>query len=105
MADLALARNRACTSGARRTVTFRPADDEYRIPGVSDLKNPSADYVVKLSGSPYDCDLVSADFGGDTAVVFDGYGVPDSGGQVVIRAGEYQKIIVLDAGSGKAKVQ
>ena len=48
---------------------------------------------------------MSATFGGDAAVTFDGYGVPSAGGRIVISAGQYQKTIVLDAASGKAEMQ
>jgi len=104
-ADLALARDRARTYGAQRSVTFNPAAEQYQIPGLRDLKSSSGDYVVNLADRPYRADLVSADFGGDATVVFDGYGVPDGGGQVVVQVGEYQKTVVLDPNTGKAAVQ
>ena len=104
-ADLDLARNHARISGASKTVVFIPADEEYQITGVKDLKTGASDYEVDLSAGPYHSDLVSADFGGDANVVFDAYGVPDGGGQVVIRAGSFQKTVVLNADSGKAQVQ
>lgn len=104
VADLSLARKSARAAGAARTVTFTPASNEYRIPDVGSLKNSSADHVVQLADA-YSASLVSANFGGDAVVVFDAYGVPDSGGQVVVQAGSFQKTVVLNADSGKAKVQ
>lgn len=104
VADLSLARSSARAAGASRTVTFIPASNEYRIPDVGSLKDSSADHVVQLADA-HSASLVSASFGGDAVVVFDGYGMPDSGGQVVVQAGSFQKTVVLDADSGKAKVQ
>lgn len=105
VADLALARSRARISSTQHTVTFSPAADQYQLPGVADLKNSSVDYLVDLSAHPYHADLLSADFGGDATVVFDGYGTPDSSGQIVIEVGDIQKIIALDQDTGKASVQ
>ena len=42
---------------------------------------------------------------GDAQVVFDGYGMPDSGGTVIVQWGSIQKTVVLDADTGKASVQ
>ncbi len=99
------ARTSARVSGSSRTATFTPAANEYRILGVGSLKDSSADHVVQLADESHSASLVSADFGGDTIVIFDGYGMPDSGGQVVVQAGPFQKTVVLDPDSGKAKVQ
>lgn len=105
VADLALARSRARISSTQHSVAFTPATDQYQLPGVADLKNSSGDYLVDLSARPYYADLFSADFGGETTVVFDGYGTPNSSGQIVVEVGNIQKIISLDQDTGKASVQ
>lgn len=105
VADLALSRSRARITSTQHTVAFTPAADQYQLPGVADLKNSAADYLVDLSARPYHADLLSADFGGDGTVVFDGYGKPDSSGQVIVQVGDIQKIIALDQDTGKASVQ
>jgi len=46
---------------------------------------------------------VSASFGGDATLIYDGFGKPDSGGQVVIAVGAYQKTILVDAGTGQPR--
>ena len=104
-ADLALAGRAARTAGASKTVSFSVAGAEYTIPGLPSLRDSTADYRVVLSDSPYQAAVVSADFGGDADVAFDGYGTPDSGGSISIQVGEYTKTVVLDAGSGKATIQ
>ncbi len=105
VADLALARDKARVAGANRTVTFDVASEQYQLGGISDLNNRPGGYSVDLTVEPYHAELLSADFGGNATVVFDGYGVPDSAGQVVIKSGSYQKTVALDADSGKASVQ
>ena len=82
--DLSFARDRARTTSASQVVTFSPDTNEYQIPGVVDLKESSPNYTVRLSGDPYNAQLVSADFGGSNSVTFNGYGVPSSGGAVVV---------------------
>jgi prepilin-type N-terminal cleavage/methylation domain-containing protein len=104
-ADLAMARDHAWTTGARQVVTFDPNTHEYRLPGIRSLERSTAEYVVILSKAPYDAEIISADFQGQSNVTFDGYGLPDRSGQVVVKAGSFQKTIVLDGNTGDAKVQ
>jgi len=104
-ADLALARNRACGASQNVTVAFGLTANEVTIIGVPHLNDPCSDYVTSLSAEPYKARLVWADFGGDSQVVFDLHGVPDSSGQVVIEVGNVQQTIVLDPVTGKAAVQ
>jgi len=104
-ADLEYAANRARTSSSSLTVVFAPGSNRYQMAGVPDLRDSSNDYTVVLTDSPFRSSLTSAGFGGDTSVVFDGYGVPDSGGTVVVARGSYQKTVVLNPETGKASVQ
>ena len=105
VADLGLARSRARSQSNSQTVVFNLATSQYQMPGAPDLKNPANTYTVLLGGAPYQARLVSVDFGGSSQVTFDGYGVPDRGGTLVISAGGVQRTIVLEATSGKANVQ
>ena len=104
-ADLGLARSRAKVKGATQTVLFTLASDSYTLPGVAGLDRPSDPYTVVVSAEPYKADLVSASFGGSTTASFNGYGAPAAGGSVVVQAGATQKTVLLDAGTGEAKVQ
>ncbi|MDP6543810.1 MAG: prepilin-type N-terminal cleavage/methylation domain-containing protein [Phycisphaerae bacterium] len=104
-ADLTFARKRARISSSSQAVNFNVAENAYQLPGVTDSKTAASDYSVTLSSSRYKARIVSADFDGDADVTFDGYGVPDSGGTVVVAVGDYSKTILLDADSGKAEVQ
>jgi prepilin-type N-terminal cleavage/methylation domain-containing protein len=104
-ADLELARKHAVTSSANQQVAFSTAADHYTLVNVPDPDHASLQYEVRLSHAPYRASLSSVDFGGDEMVQFDGYGVPDSGGTVVIQAGAYQKTVTLDPDSGRATLQ
>ena len=73
--------------------------------GVAHLNDSAAAYSVLMADPPYRSTLVSADFGGDATVKFDGFGVPDSGGTVVVAAGGISVTVVLDANTGEAAIQ
>jgi prepilin-type N-terminal cleavage/methylation domain-containing protein len=105
VADLAMARSRANSTSTTVTVVFNVASSQYQMPGVPDLKHSTATYTVLLGGEPYKATLVSANFASTSQVTFDGYGVPNCGGTVVVRAGGFQRTITLDANSGKAAWQ
>lgn len=100
--DLALARRQAKITSSNQTVAFTLATNSYLIAGIGDRDRGTVDYEVVLSQSPYRATLVSADFGGDADIVFDGFGVPDSGGTIVVEVGRFQKTIVVDPQTGRA---
>ena len=102
---MAFARTIARTSGKGQTVSFSVASDRYQMPGVPDLKDPSIDYAVILSEGLHRVTMISADFGGDAEVIFDGFGIPDTGGSVIVQAADVRKTIVLDKDTRKATVE
>lgn len=104
-ADLTLARAEARTASASRTIAFDTAANRYQVLGVADLDNSGSVYTLELSDEPYHATLASADFAGNNQVTFDGYGVPSSGGSVVVQVGNVTKTVLLDPDSGKATVQ
>ncbi|MHC4218112.1 MAG: GspH/FimT family pseudopilin [Planctomycetota bacterium] len=105
VADLELARATAQMQSARVTVYFDVANDRYDIPGVSSLHDPETDVGVDLSREPYRADLVAASFGANDYASFDGYGIPDSGGVIVVSCGTTMMTISLDLETGLASVQ
>ena len=105
VADLALARQTAKSTSSSRTVEFDAADDSYVIPNVRELDTAGTMYRVQLQDPPYQAQIVSVDLGGDWQIIFDGFGIPDSGGIVIVRAGDVQYKIVVDADTGAAQVQ
>ncbi len=103
--DLALASRHARNAGASRTLTFHSAGGEYTISGLAGLEKSAHPYRVDLSAEPYRTRVDSVDFGGDGEVTFNGYGVADSSGQVVLKSGDITRTITFDADSGRATVQ
>ncbi len=104
-ADLALARQTAKSTSSSRTVQFDAADDSYVISNVRELDTAGTMYRVQLQDPPYQAQIVSVDLGGDWEITFDGFGIPDSGGFVIVQAGDYQYTIVVDPETGAAEVQ
>lgn len=102
--DLTLAQRKAKFSSTSQEINFCTGDDSYyEIVGMQDPDHPAKPYVVSLLDEPYRAKIVSAAFGGDAEVVFDGYGMPDSGGTIVIRSGTFQRTITVDADTGTVK--
>lgn len=100
-----LARRRAKISSAAQSVQFDPISHSYVLPGVPHLDHSGLDYRVELENSFYATSIVSIDFGGDAQLLFDGFGVPDSAGTVVVQSGRYQRTITVDPDTGEASVQ
>lgn len=103
--DLNETRDRAWSTGTNQTVIFTPASDSYVIVGMAPLDGQAGDYTVDLTEEPYGASLMSATFGGDSTVIFNGYGVCDSDGTIVVQVGDYQYTIVLNAEIGTASIQ
>ena len=103
-ADLELARRRARISSAAQSVQFDAGAQSYVLPGVPHVDHPDRDYQVELARPPYEASIVSADLGGDSELLFDGYGAPDSAATIVIQSGKHQKTITVDPDTGEASV-
>lgn len=100
--DLAFGRATAKSTSRSIVLDFDLKANGYDIEGVPG----QGDIEVELGVAPYHAQLVSISFGGIKKWVrFDGYGVPDDGGTIVIAGGGVTKTIVLDVDSGKATVQ
>jgi len=104
-ADLGLAQSQAKSQSATCTVGFYVATEAYVLQGVRALDGGASDYTVDLTVQPYGADIVSADFDGNAKVAFDGWGLPNAGGTIVITVQSEQRTIVLDAETGEATIQ
>lgn len=102
--DLSLAKRRARMTGTPQKVKFDVADSDYSLPGILDPDHPGLTYGVDLKQEPYRATILAAEFGGDADITFDGYGMPDAGGAVVIQVGNRQRTVTLDPVTGKAVV-
>jgi type II secretory pathway pseudopilin PulG len=105
VADLALARRQARASSSSQTVKFSGASGSYELVGMSHPDHPAEKYKVYLYKEPYSARQVSADFGGDNEILFDGWGAPDSGGSVVIQVGDNSRTISVDPETGEASIE
>lgn len=103
--DFALARSDAKAASSSRTVEFNVGDGTYEVLEMPALDGGAGNYVVDLSERPYEASVVSADFNGTAQVIFNGWGIPDSGGTVVLSVGSEQRTIVVNGETGEATVQ
>jgi prepilin-type N-terminal cleavage/methylation domain-containing protein len=102
-ADLELARHTARLTSTKQTLTV--IGMTYSMtPAVAGLDQPSEVYSVDLSKEPYVLDVLAANFGGLTHVDFDGYGMPSSGGTIILQTGIHQCIVSLDAATGQVSI-
>lgn len=104
-ADLALAQQWARTRSTTVTLTVDTSTNSYRIPSLAALDHRGGAYVVWLGRAPYQVKVHSAVFGGDGSISFNGYGVPDSAGEVVVALNSFSAKVSLDATTGRATVQ
>jgi len=104
--DFEWARTEARATSGVVTVAFEPAPRNcLRISALAALDDSSESYIVHFDNAPYQAQLVSAVFGTDQSVNFDGFGQPDSGGTVVVESGGIRRTIVLNVETGWALVQ
>ena len=103
--DLRLARSHAKSVSVSQSVVFNsPATHQYETPGMDDPQRPGQTYSVSIAAEPYLATIVTVDFDGDSTIVFDGYGQPDSGGSITVQAGTHQRTVTVDAETGKVDV-
>jgi len=102
--DLSLARRSARAGSVTRVIAFDLSTDRYRVGGVGSLDRAAGAYEVWLADEPYEVEIVKVDFDGETRVTFDGWGVPASGGTVVVGTRGQQWKIVLDVDTGQTEV-
>ncbi len=105
VADLDLARTTAKSASKDVTVSSDITNNRYTAPGVKGFKSSGVELGVDLGDGPYYATLVAVNLGGDQEVVFDGYGIPDSGGTITVSCGTSTRVILLDSQAGLASVQ
>ncbi len=106
VADLNMARNAAMRSSTPHEVVFSVTDNVYQLPNVPDLDRPNSIYRVALDKHGYGASLASVRFGedGDVDLAYNIYGIPDSGGTIVLRVGQHQRRVNIDASTGRASI-
>ncbi|UCD74310.1 MAG: hypothetical protein JSV91_11015 [Phycisphaerales bacterium] len=104
IADLSLAQAQAKATSNSWTVSFNDAADTYTFFDGTTFASATQKTAVDLTEPPYHASIASPDFDGDAQVIFDGYGVADSGGTVIVRSGGFRKLITLDGATSKIVV-
>ncbi len=99
--DLRIAQAEAIKSQRYVTVQFYVAESAYRTIFASDGALVPGPKSVRLAESTYRVSLVSAGFSGEAEAVFDRFGMPLAGGNVVIGINDLQITVTLDGASGR----
>lgn len=102
--DLRQAQSYAKTTSSTCTVSYYVDTEQYQLTNVPSFDGQPGDYIVDLSVDPYHAKLTSADFGGATQVIFNGWGLPNSAGTVIIEVGSEQRTVVVDGETGEVTI-
>jgi prepilin-type N-terminal cleavage/methylation domain-containing protein len=105
VADLELAQATAKAKGSSLTVIINQGTDTVVLSGQTGLDPHVAEYCTKLSESPYRADITESSFPADNSIIFDGWGIPDSGGYATLQVGSEARTISVDADTGKATIE
>ena len=105
VADLELAQATAKAKGSSITVIINQSTETVVLSGQAGLDPHVAEYCTKLSESPYRANITESSFPTDNNIIFDGWGIPDSGGTAVLTVGSETRTITVDAYTGRAIIQ
>jgi len=98
--DIALTQARAKATSTSQKIAFDVAADCYTVSGIQHLDHSTEEYVVDMAGPPYEARVLFVNFGEDQELIYDGYGVPDSGGAMLIECGNHRRTINVDEQTG-----
>ncbi len=104
VSDLALAQQRARQLSSSQSVQFDSGSSGYVLSGMPDPAHPASTYKMALGEAPYEVAIVQVEFGGDEELIFDGFGVPDSGGDVFLRLGDQLRKVAVAGTTGRATI-
>ena len=103
--DITLAQARARARGAAQSIRIRQGADEVVVFNATGLDPQTPEYTTKIWDSPYQADITASVFAGDNYLIFDGWGIPDSGGYAVLQVGSEERTINVDPNTGKATIE
>lgn len=104
-ADFALTQRMARNTSASKTIRFDSVNNSYQISTLTKLDNSGDAYIVSLQDPPYQAELGLIDLGGDWQVIFDGFGIPNSGGFVDVQNHGFRYRVILNAETGATEIQ
>jgi Tfp pilus assembly protein FimT len=101
--DLELTRQTARLTSTPQTIVF--TNEMYTLPeAVKDLNDPNARYVVDLTAAPYEITTIAANFSNAQTATFNGYGLPSSGGTVVVTCNGHSSSVIVNAVTGEITI-
>jgi prepilin-type N-terminal cleavage/methylation domain-containing protein len=103
--DIKLAQTRARVRSASQTIIFWKDQNEIEIVGAGGLDPHLSEYRTRIWDSPYHGDITSAQFDGNNELVFNGWGIPDSGGYTTLEVGTETRRITVDPNTGEATIE
>ncbi len=104
-ADLQLVQQTAKSTGSSLTIQFYPGRDCYLVDGVTALSGSSDRYLVFLDQEPYYSDLTQVNFAAGTSLVFNGWGLPEAGGAIVLTTGSQSRTVTVDSETGTVTIE
>lgn len=97
------ARSRARTHSAACKILFSTSPAGFEIKGVT---SGAAELDrLRMDRDPYRVELKTQNLSGDDSLEFDRYGRPATGGRVLVTSGRHQRIVVVDAETGRATIE
>ena len=91
--------------GSSQTVTINQGRDTVVLSDLAGLDPHVSEYCTKLSESPYRANITESSFPANNDIIFDGWGIPDSGGYAILEVGSETRTINVDADTGKATIE
>jgi prepilin-type N-terminal cleavage/methylation domain-containing protein len=106
VADLAYAQSVAKSSSSTCTITFNPNANSYQLSGTAVYGASNATSSVSLQADPFQATFASISLANASpTLTFNGYGIPSTGGTIVIQSGTAQKTLTIDPDTGAAIIQ
>ena len=111
-ADLHYAHILARASSSTCTISFNTGSNSYQFSAGNGPVQPGSvpttltSYSVSLQSDPYCVTMASVSLSNATSSIsFNGYGLPSTGGTIILQCGTAQKTITIDSTSGAIGVQ
>lgn len=86
------------------TLTFNTTTHRVRFNALPDRRNPAADHVLDLTEHPNGAAISSADFSGLEQYTVSAYGIPSSGGTVVLRTADMATTLTIEGSTGSVSI-
>ncbi len=102
--DLAYAQRCARLKSKKQKIQFDVLNDSYTLKKIPDLDRPGTEFQVQLDQGPYNATIVSANFGGPSVLTYDAYGVPVTGGSIVVRVRDQDLTFTISNASGTGDI-